>query len=288
MSEDHPVPLGMIICGYLRGMTDALRGARRASNSTFVEGMARWGLGSRALLYVVLGVLTGAIALGRSHGEADQQGALTAIAQHPGGKVLLALIAIGFLGYAVWRLSEAAFGVAGDHGKGPRLQSLVRGLVYGGLAATTVSVMTRSGHVSSQVHKQRAYSAKLLQHTGGRFVLGAVGVIVLVVGLVMIADGVRRRFLKLLRTSEMSGQTRNLVERAGMVGTVARGLIFALAGGLVLEAAVKRDASKASGLDGALRTLATQPEGRALLLAAAAGLLVFGCYGFAEARWHKT
>ena len=74
----------------------------------------------------------------------------------------------------------------------------------------------------------------------------------------------------------------------GRIGTVARGLIFALAGGLFIDAAVMRDATKASGLDGALRTLAGQPYGKGLLLVAAAGLLVFGCYGYAEARWHKT
>lgn len=253
-----------------------------------MEGLARWGLGSRAFLYVVLGILTAAIALGRSSQEADQQGALTTISQQSGGRLLLVLIAVGFVGYAVWRLSEAAFGVAGDHGKGPRVQSLVRGILYAGLALTTVTVLTRSGGGGSQVHKQRAYSARLLQHTGGRLLLGVIGAIVVVVGLVMVSDGLRKKFLKLLRTQDMSASTRKLVERAGMIGTTARGVIFALAGGLVVEAAVTRDVSKASGLDGALRTLAVQPYGRVLLLVAAAGLVVFGCYGFAEARWHKT
>jgi hypothetical protein len=276
------------MAGYEAAMNISVRSARRASDSSAMEGLARWGLGARAFLYVVLGLLAGAIALGRSHQEADQQGALSVLSQQSGGKVLLVLVAIGLFGYALWRLSEAAFGVAGDHGKGPRLQSLVRGILYTGLGVTTLTVLHSAGTTKSQTSKQQSASATLLQHTGGRLLLGVVGVIVVVVGLVMISDGVRKKFLKFLRTSDMSAQQRKVVELAGTLGTCARGAIFALAGGLVVEAAARRDAHKASGLDGALRTLAAQPYGKTLLLIAAAGLVIFGLYGFAEARWHKT
>jgi hypothetical protein len=268
-------------------MDVSVKSARQASDSRAMEGLARWGLSSRAFLYVVLGVLTGAIALGRSTKEDDQQGALSLVSAQTGGKLLLVLIAIGFFGYAVWRLSEAAFGVAGDHGKGPRVQSFVRGVVYTGLAVTTLTVLHSAGG-TSQTSKQQSASAQLLQHTGGRLLLGIIGAVVVVVGLVMIADGVRKKFLKFLRTGDMNAQQRTLVEWTGTIGTCARGIIFALAGGLVVDAAIQRQAQKASGLDGALRTLSQQPYGEVLLLAAAAGLVVFGLYGFAEARWHKT
>jgi hypothetical protein len=42
-----------------------------------------------------------------------------------------------------------------------------------------------------------------------------------------------------------------------------------------------------SGLDAALRTLATQPFGTALLIAVAVGLAAFGVYCFAAAKAHK-
>jgi hypothetical protein len=253
-----------------------------------MEGLARWGLGARAFLYVVLGLLAGAIALGRSNKEADQQGALSVLSQQRGGKVLLVLVAIGLFGYALWRLSEAAFGVAGDHGKGARAQSFIRGILYTGLGITTLTVLSTAGRTKSQTSKQQGASAMLLQHTGGRLLLGVVGVIVVVVGLVMISDGIRKKFLKFLRTGDMNPHQRKFVELSGTIGTCARGVVFALAGGLVVEAAARRDPHKASGLDGALRTLAAQPYGKVMLLAAAAGLVVFGLYGFAEARWHKT
>jgi len=67
-----------------------------------------------------------------------------------------------------------------------------------------------------------------------------------------------------------------------------RGLIFALAGVLVIEAAVTHDPSKAGGIDKALLTLRNQPFGEFLLILAALGLMVFGVYGLCEARWRRV
>jgi hypothetical protein len=86
----------------------------------------------------------------------------------------------------------------------------------------------------------------------------------------------------------MSPTTRKVVARLGTVGTIARGVVFGVAGGLVLTAAITFDAKKSTGLDGALRTLAHQPYGPYLLGAVAAGLIAFGLFGFAAARWVKT
>jgi hypothetical protein len=44
--------------------------------------------------------------------------------------------------------------------------------------------------------------------------------------------------MKYLRTAQMSARMRRVVEVFGMTGTVARGLVFALAGALVIDAAV--------------------------------------------------
>ena len=54
-----------------------------------------------------------------------------------------------------------------------------------------------------------------------------------------------------------------------MIGTVARGLVFALIGALVIEAAVRYKPAKAGGLDTALKTLRNQPYGKFALIAAA-------------------
>ena len=73
-----------------------------------------------------------------------------------------------------------------------------------------------------------------------------------------------------------------------MTGTIARGLVFALAGVLVIDAAVTHKAAESGGIDKALLTLRNQPFGEFLVLLAAAGLIIFGVYGLCEARWRKV
>jgi hypothetical protein len=86
----------------------------------------------------------------------------------------------------------------------------------------------------------------------------------------------------------MSPQTRRVVKVLGMTGTIARGLVFALVGVLVVDAAITHQASKSGGIDKALLTLRNQPFGEFLMLAAALGLVIFGVYGLCEARWRKV
>lgn len=263
------------------------RTARRASGSRPAELLARAGLSARGVIYLLVGWVAILVALGQTTNEADQRGALELLSGKPYGLVSLWLLGIGFAAYALWRLSEAAFGVADEpNGAGPRLKSLGRAVVYAGLAYTTFSVI--SGSKRSQAGQEQDWTAKLMHHPAGRWAVGIIGVIVLIVGLVIAVDGIRHKFEKYLRTAAMSRRTRRVVHWLGTIGTVARGLVFALVGVLVIQAAVEYKPSKARGLDKALLTLRDQPYGQVLLIVAALGLMTFGVYGLCEARWRKV
>jgi Domain of Unknown Function (DUF1206) len=131
-------------------------------------------------------------------------------------------------------------------------------------------------------------TATAMQHPAGRWAVGIAGLIVVICGLVLVVEGARRKFMKYLRIAQMSSTTRRIVELLGMTGTIARGLVFALAGVLVIDAAVTHKASESGGIDKALLTLRDQPFGEFLMMLAALGLMVFGVYGLCEARWRKV
>jgi len=248
---------------------------------------ARLGLTARGIIYLLIGWVAVMLALGKTTREADQRGALQMLAGQPFGMVALWLLGIGFAAYALWRLSEAAFGVTGDgRDAGPRLRSLVRALIYAGFAVMTFLIINGTGH--SQSGQQQDWTARLMHQPGGRWAVAAIGVAIVIAGLVLVAEGARLKFEKYLRLGDMSARTRRVVEWLGMAGTAARGLIFAIAGVLVVDAAVTFHPAKAGGLDKALRTLRDQPFGQVGLIAAAAGLIVFGIYGLCEARWHRV
>jgi hypothetical protein len=269
-------------------MLKAEGSARRASNSKTMAVLARFGLAARAFVYLVIGWLAIQIALGRGNHEANQRGALADIAQHSYGIVLLWILGIGFVAYAIWRLSEAASGTAAEGDKaGARVQSLVRGIVYAALCAATFSFIAGASK-EGQSQQQATLTARVMKHGDGRWLVGLIGLIVVVVGAGMIVEGVTRKFQKQLRMDELKGMSRTIVVWLGMIGTIARGVVFAIAGALVIDAAVTFNAAKSTGLDGALRTLADRPYGPWLLGIVAFGLIAFGLYGFAAARWAKT
>jgi Domain of Unknown Function (DUF1206) len=259
------------------------RRARRAADSPAAHFLARAGLTARGVIYLLIGWVAVLVALGHSSREADQQGALQLLAGKPYGLVSLWLLGIGFAAYALWRLSEAAFGVTGEPpGAGPRLISLGRAVIYTGFAYLTFTVI--SGSQRSQTRQQQDITATAMRHTEGRWLVG----LVVVVGLVLVSQGARRTFMKYLRSAQMSRRTRRVVELLGVVGTIARGLVFALAGALVIDAAITHKASESGGIDKALLTLRNQAAGEFLMLLAALGLAVFGVYGLCEARWRRV
>lgn len=261
---------------------------RRAAKSSTFGWVARAGLASRAAIYLLLGVLAVAVALGRSNSETDQRGAMQDLNGHPAGHVLLWVIAAGLAGYALWRFSEAAFGVVGDGDRvGPRIKSFVRGCIYAFFSFSAFQIVM--GHpTGSQATQQESLSARVMRHSGGRVAVGLVGAVVVVVGLALIIEGLARRFEKYMDVTSMTPATHKVVRVLGIIGTSARGAVFALAGVFVIQAALDYQPQKAAGLDGALRSLRDTPAGPWLLAVVAMGLVAFGLYGFAEARWRRT
>jgi hypothetical protein len=263
--------------------------ARRAARSDPVKLLGRLGLAARAVIYLLLGWIALLLAFGKRHPEADQRGAMQEVVRHSGGFILLWAIAIGLSGYALWRWSEAAFGVVGE-GRDwkPRVQSAFRGTVYAFFAVSAFNLLAHAHSSKSQAGQSELLTARAMTHRGGRVLVGIVGAIVIVVGLALVYEGVTRKFKKFFDLAEMSPASRRVVWILGTIGTTARGVVFALTGYFVLQAAWKYQPQKARGLDGALRTVANSTSGRWLVGLVAVGLIIFGLYGFAEARWRRT
>jgi len=256
-------------------------------DSPAAHALARAGLAARGVIWILVGWVAVLVALRQSSHEADQLGALQLLASKPYGTISLWLLGIGFAAYALWRLSEVAFGVAGEgYGAGPRLKSLGRAVIYAGFAYLTFKVLSGSG--ASQAGKQEDVTATVMRHPGGPWLVGIAGAIIVVIGVVLISEGIRRKFMKYLMTSRMSARTQRVIRLLGTVGTTARGVVIALVGALVIDAAVTHSPAKSGGVDKALLTLRDQPFGPVLLILVAAGLAVFGGYGLCEARWRRV
>jgi hypothetical protein len=257
-----------------------------AQNNVF-ERVARAGYVVSGLLHIIIGYLAIRIALGTGGGSADQSGALAALSAKPGGIVALWAAVIALLIMALWRLAETALGRSTDpksQGNVPeildRAKAFALAVVYFGFAYSTLGFARSAG--KSTGHQNSALSARLMQSTGGTVVLIVSGVIIVAVGGYHIYKGARRTFL-----DDLKGTPGDLVRRLGVTGYIAKGLVIVGAGVLVILAASLSEPDKATGLDGALKTLGTQPYGAILLIIAGLGIITYGFYSFAMARYTK-
>ena len=71
------------------------------------------------------------------------------------------------------------------------------------------------------------------------------------------------------------------------MGYVAKGIAIAVVGVLFVAAAVTADPEKAGGLDAALKSLAALPFGTVILWLVGAGLIIYGVFCFARARYAR-
>ncbi|GAB2727206.1 DUF1206 domain-containing protein [Streptomyces bullii] len=274
-----------------RVLARAGRAEARRANGSVTEGAARAGLTARGVIYLLVGVLALQIAFGDGERQADRGGALAELADKPFGAVLLWALGIGLVGMALWRLSEALFGAAGKDGRKPkkRLLATARCAFYTFVAYSVLSfAASRNNSGGSSDQQSRDVTARLLEAPAGQWLVGAAGAAIVVVGVGMGVRAVLRKYHDKLKLGRMSPGIRRLVDVTGVGGGAARGLVFAVAGAFAVRAAVDAEPHRAKGLDDTLRTFADTPLGPWLLVCVAAGLVLFGVFSFAMARWRRV
>jgi len=273
-----------------RGTREARYAARKAGKSRYVEWLARAGFTARGIMYALIGVLAIEIAFGGSGHKADQSGAARLVASTPFGAFLLWLLVVGFAGMALWRLSEALYGGPGADGRkaSNRLIAGFKAVLYGFIAFGIVKYALGLGAPKSSNKQTVDLTSTAMREPGGRILVGIVGVVLIGVGAWLAWRAFEKRFVEEIKTGEMSPRTRRAVVAFGRVGGVARGIVFGAAGLFLLIAAVTAHAHKAKGIDATLRAFTKTPAGPWLLVLIALGLVIFGVYSLAEARWRRV
>ena len=97
-----------------------------------------------------------------------------------------------------------------------------------------------------------------------------------------------RKFEKKLRLDDLGPGARRAVATVGVLGHLARFVVFSIIGWFLIKAALEFEPNKAVGLDGALAQLVGQPYGKWLLFAVAAGILAYGLYAAVESRYRRV
>lgn len=272
---------------------EAERTAHRAASSRGMTMLARVGYAAKGVVYLIIGFLAAKLAIGQGGSATDQKGALQTIYEQPFGKFLLAVVAIGLLGFAIWSFIQAIYDT---EGKGRDAKGIVGrigyaavGVGYGLTAFGAFSLVagTGSGGQGSTASTQD-WTARLLKLPFGVALVVIVGLIVLGIALYLYSKAATGKFQNKLNLASVSAQVKKFLIFLGRLGYAALGVVFTIVGIFMIVAAVQFNPKQAKGLDTALKELLHLPFGPLLLGIVALGLIAYGAYSFVEARYRRV
>jgi hypothetical protein len=251
---------------------------------SLVEPVARVGLAARGAVYVTVGVLAAAAAMGYGTRATGLDGAVRAIGRVD--RTIVLLLAAGLVCYAIWRFAQAILDLDARgrsmRALGDRTGDIISGVGHLGLALTAAGYGLTKGGSSL-----RASVARRLADPWGPWTVGLAGAVVVGIGVWQFYVAWRAGFEQHLRLRHMTASARRWSRRIGRFGLGARGVTLIVTGYFLIRAARDMNAREVRDLGGALRTLQQQSNGAWLLGVVALGLVSYGLQCFVDARYRR-
>jgi hypothetical protein len=270
--------------------TSVKRGAKKAEYSPVMEGLTRLGFAVRGLIYIVIGLLALQLVLGKGGKLASPQQAIAEIGKNPAGMILLWVVLLGLISYSLWGLVRAFLDPLqkGHDLKGiiARFGFLISALGYAILIMPTYGYITGNSQSASGSQNQNFISS-IMTMPSGRWIVGIVGLATIIGGFYQIYQGLKAKFDRQFQVISLKPDQAKIAISLARYGTAARGIVFALVGGLICLAAYQANPSQPTGMDAALATLLKLPFGIWLLAIIAIGLIAFGAYSMMSALWFR-
>ena len=212
--------------------------------------------------------------------QTSSTGALQEVRGRAGGAALMVALALGLACYGFWRLLDA---LTQRRGATKRLSSVVIAVIYFGLCAQAVRLISGQASNNGASSNPVPLVAKVLRWAGGAAIVEVTGVVLVGAGAALAIWGIVHRFEKDLALERIGRRTRQLVKMLGGMGDAARGFLVILVGIYLIEAGEASNPTQAKSVDESLKALVHDPYGAIVLGLVALGLLCFAPYSFFDA-----
>ena len=236
---------------------------------------------ARGVVYATAGLLALAVLGLPTAEDADQNGALRAVADLPAGPILLVLLVVGLLAFAV---HEAIATAAVDRDGIEHLDRLGKAfgaLWYTALAWSGITLLLERRSSGGGWSISELVS-RVLRHDAGRAIL--------VIAMAVVAFVVLRRLRRSLLgdlDDEIDPPDDPLLDRAlrvsSRIGEAGRAVSLAIVGGFLVLATFRERGSEARSLDRALRAIADEPAGALAVIVVGVGSIVYGLHAIGSA-----
>lgn len=250
---------------------------------------ARFGYAACGFIYIAIGVVAAAVALGIGTEPTGSHGVMRFLARQPFAPLLLATLGIGLAGYAALNITGAISDPEG------------RGTTIGGLALRAMDILTGALYIAltfaalgflvgtaDSTHTAAALAEKLIAIPFGSTILGLIGVSLITGSGYLFVRAAREEFGEMLDKRSLSKRTRLAIALAARAGTAARGVIFAVCGVFAIGAAIARSPQRIGDVDDALAVIREGFFGPLLLALMGAGFIAYGVYQLSKSRYQRV
>jgi hypothetical protein len=255
----------------------------RQHSLRWVDPAMRFGYAARGVVYVLVGMFALIAAKDRKPAP-DSRSALGELLDQPFGEAVLALIAVGLVAYAAWRLLCASLDLENKgrdfKGWAARGAQTISALLHLLLAFTAASVIRDAG-TSQNGDRTESWTGAIMAEPFGRWLVAIAGAVALAMGIQHFVKAHRAKYKENLRYTPLAAKLDPFVK----VGIIAHGIVVSIIGVFLIWAAWTTDASRAGGLADALDALRQIGVGQLGLGAIAIGLIGFSVYCFIEAKY---
>lgn len=245
--------------------------------------IARFGIGSKGAVFILMGGLTAWSAFGSGGKKADSKGAMEFLVSQPFGQILLWALAVGLASYVLWRMYQAFVDPENKgndkQGLAERLGYFWNGLIYLVILFGAITILLGSG---GSDNGNETVIQKLLSKSYGRWLVAGVALAYFGNAIYLMYLAFSGKFKKEIAETEMDDKAQKLMLNAGRVGYTALGLVMAMIAFLTVRSAISHDASDAGGIQDAFSYV--QDEFGAIpLVILALGLATYGVFMFIKA-----
>ena len=245
--------------------------------------IARVGFGAKGTIYLVVGALALAFAIGFRRELEDTQGAIEAVARQPFGAGALLLLAVGLLSYGLWNAVQCVWDPerVGRDWVGQALRGIfgLSAVAHGYFAwGVALIALGGGGRGESGDAAVESWTSRALAWPGGRAVVLVAAAIMAAVALSLVVRLVRGKYMNQFAAKELAKTGSRVVKTCAWFGFLGQAVVAILIALFLWRAGLRAEPSEAGGLLQALVTLLHQPFGRGLVGLTALGIIMQGFY----------
>jgi len=249
----------------------------------WLSAIARLGFAAKGTIYLVVGGLALAFAVGFKSEPEDTRGAIEVLAQQPFGAAALLLLAVGLLSYGLWTAVQCVWDPerVGKDCVGQALRVIfgLSAAAHGFLAWQIAgSAVGRAWQGEGGDAAVQSWTSRALAWPGGRVLVLVAATIMAGIALSLVVRLVRGKYIHQFAEKELAKTGSRVVKTCAWFGFLGQAVVAILIAWFLWRAGLHEEPSEAGGFSKALVTLLHQPYGRGLLSLTALGVVMNGVY----------